>query len=44
MGLDPAACRRQVYDYFDVPDMVDGYLAVYRRAIARAAAAAVSAA
>jgi hypothetical protein len=29
-----------VYDRFDVPDMVEGYEAVYRRAIARTAAAA----
>jgi glycosyltransferase involved in cell wall biosynthesis len=39
-ALDPAACRRRVYDCFDLPDMVDGYEAVYRRAIARAATAA----
>jgi glycosyltransferase involved in cell wall biosynthesis len=39
-ALDPAACRQRVYGCFDVPDMVDGYEAVYRRAIARAATAA----
>jgi hypothetical protein len=38
-ALDPKACRRRVFDRFDVPDMVDGYEQVYRRAIARAAAA-----
>jgi glycosyltransferase involved in cell wall biosynthesis len=38
-ALDPMACRQHVFDRFDVPDMVDGYVAVYRRAIARAAAA-----
>jgi glycosyltransferase involved in cell wall biosynthesis len=38
-ALDPVACRRQVYDCFDVPDMVDGYEAVYRRAIRQAATA-----
>jgi hypothetical protein len=38
-ALDPAACRKQVYDCFDVPDMVDGYEMVYRRAIRQAATA-----
>ena len=37
---DTKACREHIFDRFDVPDMVDGYVAVYRRAIARAAAAA----
>jgi glycosyltransferase involved in cell wall biosynthesis len=32
-ALDPTACRQHVYDCFDVPDMVDGYETVYRRAI-----------
>jgi hypothetical protein len=36
-ALDARACRQHVYDCFDVPDMVDGYETVYRRAIARAA-------
>ncbi len=36
-ALDPKACRQHVFDCFDVPDMVDGYEAVYRRAIAAAA-------
>jgi hypothetical protein len=35
--LDPAACRQRVVDCFDVPDMVQGYETVYRRAIAAAA-------
>jgi glycosyltransferase involved in cell wall biosynthesis len=30
-SLDPHACRRHVADHFDVPVMVDGYEAVYRR-------------
>lgn len=34
--LDPKACRGRVFDCFDVPDMVEGYEAVYRRAILRA--------
>jgi glycosyltransferase involved in cell wall biosynthesis len=38
-ALDPAACRRRVYDCFDLPDMVDGYEAVYRRALRQAARA-----
>jgi hypothetical protein len=38
-ALDPTACREHIFDRFDVPDMVDGYVAVYRRAIARMAAA-----
>ena len=38
-ALDSKACRRRVFDCFDVPDMVDGYEQVYRRAIARAATA-----
>jgi glycosyltransferase involved in cell wall biosynthesis len=36
-ALDPAACRQRVVDCFDVPDMVQGYETVYRRAIAAAA-------
>jgi glycosyltransferase involved in cell wall biosynthesis len=36
-ALDPKACRQHVFDCFDVPDMVDGYEAVYRRAMAQAA-------
>ena len=35
-ALDTKACRQHVFDRFDVPDMVDGYEAVYRRAIAAA--------
>jgi glycosyltransferase involved in cell wall biosynthesis len=35
-ALDPAACRQHVVERFDVPDMVQGYEAVYRRAIAAA--------
>jgi glycosyltransferase involved in cell wall biosynthesis len=38
-ALDPKTCREHVLDRFDVPDMVEGYEAVYRRAIARAATA-----
>ena len=34
--LDPKACRRRVFDCFDVADMVEGYEAVYRRMILRA--------
>lgn len=34
--LDPKACRRRVFDCFDVPDMVEGYEVVYRRAVLRA--------
>jgi glycosyltransferase involved in cell wall biosynthesis len=37
--LDPKACRQHVFDCFDVPDMVDGYETVYRRAITRAVTA-----
>src|SRR5919108_975795 len=33
-AIDPAACRQRVVDCFDVPDMVQGYETVYRRAIA----------
>ena len=33
-ALDPRDCRTRVHDRFDVPDMVEGYEAVYRRAIA----------
>ncbi len=29
--LDPEACRRRVFDCFDVADMVEGYEAVYRQ-------------
>jgi glycosyltransferase involved in cell wall biosynthesis len=35
-ALDPEACRAHMYDRFDVPDMVEGYEAVYRRAITQA--------
>jgi glycosyltransferase involved in cell wall biosynthesis len=38
-ALDPKACRQRIADCFDVPDMVDGYEAVYRRAIAKASTA-----
>lgn len=31
--LDPKACRQWVFDRFDVPDMVEGYEAAYRRAL-----------
>jgi glycosyltransferase involved in cell wall biosynthesis len=34
--LDAKACRRRVFDCFDVADMVEGYEAVYRRMILRA--------
>jgi glycosyltransferase involved in cell wall biosynthesis len=33
--LDPEACRRHVAEHFDVPVMVSGYEAVYRRLAAR---------
>jgi len=36
-GLDPKACRQWVFDRFDVPDMVEGYEAAYRRALLRVA-------
>jgi hypothetical protein len=36
-ALEPKACRQHITDCFDVPDMVDGYERVYRRAIADAA-------
>jgi glycosyltransferase involved in cell wall biosynthesis len=39
-ALDPDACRERIVDRFDVPDMVEGYEAVYRRAIARGVAVA----
>jgi glycosyltransferase involved in cell wall biosynthesis len=29
--LDPKACRRRVFDCFDVSDMVEGYETIYRR-------------
>jgi glycosyltransferase involved in cell wall biosynthesis len=29
--IDPKACRRRVFDVFDVADMVDGYEAIYRQ-------------
>lgn len=32
-GIDPAACRRWVESRFDVPRMVDSYLAVYARVL-----------
>ncbi|HEU5319348.1 MAG TPA: glycosyltransferase, partial [Methylomirabilota bacterium] len=35
--LDRAACRRHVEERFSVPRMTDGYEAVYRRLVARAA-------
>jgi glycosyltransferase involved in cell wall biosynthesis len=38
-ALDALACRQHVFDCFDVPDMVDGYEKIYRRAIAQAATA-----
>jgi glycosyltransferase involved in cell wall biosynthesis len=28
--IDPKACRRRVFDVFDVADMIDGYEAIYR--------------
>jgi glycosyltransferase involved in cell wall biosynthesis len=31
--LDPKACRRRVFDCFDVADMVEGYEIIYRRMI-----------
>jgi glycosyltransferase involved in cell wall biosynthesis len=31
--LDPKACRRRVFDHFDVADMVEGYETIYRRMI-----------
>jgi glycosyltransferase involved in cell wall biosynthesis len=33
--LDPEACRRHVAEHFDLPVMVDGYEAVYRRLTAQ---------
>jgi hypothetical protein len=35
-ALDPEACRAHMYDRYDVPDMVEGYEGVYRRAITQA--------
>jgi hypothetical protein len=34
--IDPKACRRRVFDCFDVADMVDSYEALYRRTVLRA--------
>jgi glycosyltransferase involved in cell wall biosynthesis len=33
--LDPKACRRRVFDCFDVPDMVEAYEAIYQRMVLR---------
>jgi len=34
--LDPKACRRRVFDCFDVVDMVEGYETIYRRMLKQA--------
>jgi glycosyltransferase involved in cell wall biosynthesis len=34
--VDPKACRRRVFDCFDVPDMVESYEAIYRHMVLRA--------
>ncbi len=33
--LDPKACRRRVFDCFDVADMVEAYEAIYQRMVLR---------